>query len=228
MSSNVESSKTLAAIGALLLFLSFVPVVGIVGIILLLIGMKGLSEYYRDESIYANALRGLIFGIIGIIAVSVLSALGFVGGLFTLAIGGLAGVIGGILVLILILVIAFVFYLLMAINFRRAFDKIAEHSGEHLFNTAGTLLFWGAILTIIAVGLVLVWIAWIIAAIAFFSMRLTPTQAYGQQPSGYSPPPPPSTAAQPAQATRFCPNCGAPVQPGATFCPNCGKPLPSA
>lgn len=223
MSSNPESSKMLAAIGALLLFLSFVPVIGIIGIILLLIGMKGLSEYYRDEGIYRYALRGVIFGIIGIIAVSAFSLLGFFGGLFSTPFLGPLAIIGGIITFIVILLIAFVFYLLMAMNFRRAFDEIAARSGEHMFRTAGTLLFWGAVLTIIFVGLIIVWIAWLILAIAFFSMRLTPAQPYGQQPY-----PPPPTAPPTAQATRYCPNCGAPVDAAATFCPHCGKQLPPA
>jgi len=218
LSSNVESSKSLAAIGALLLFLSFVPVIGIIGIILLLVGMKGLSEYYHDESIYMNALRGLIFGIIGIIAVSAFSLLTFFGGILSSLALGTVAIIGGIIGVLLILVVAFTFYLLMAINFRRAFDILAQRSGESNFHTAGTLLFFGAILTIFAVGLLLVWVAWIIAAIAFFSMKLTPTHPYG-----YS-----SPTSQPlptVQVTRFCPKCGAPVGQNATFCPQCGGQL---
>ena len=214
----------MAAIGALLLFLSFVPIVGIIGIILLIIGIKGLAEYYKDQNIYQHALKGLIFGIIGIVAVSVISLLGFIGSIFTL---GLAGAVSGILVIVLAAVVAFIFYLLMAMNFRRAFDLLAERSGEHMFHTAGTLLFWGAVLTIILVGLVLVWIAWLIVAIAFFSMKLGSTQPYGQQQAyGYTTPPPPTVTPPSTQSTRYCPNCGAPVQAGATFCPNCGKPLP--
>jgi uncharacterized membrane protein len=222
LSSNPESSKLLAAIGALLLFLSFVPVIGIIGIILLLIGMKGLSEYYHDDAIYRNALRGVVFGIIGIIAVSAFSLLGFFGGLLSTPFLGALAIVGAIITAIVILVIAFVFYLLMAMNFRRAFDVIAARSGENMFRTAGNLLFWGAVLTIIFVGLIIVWIAWLILAIAFFSMRVAPAQPYGQQP--YMPPPTPPTA----QATRYCPNCGAPVDATATFCPHCGKQLPPA
>jgi uncharacterized membrane protein len=222
LSSNVESSKTLATLGALLLFLSFIPVIGIIGIILLIIGMKGLSEHYQDESIYQNALRGLVFGIIGLAAVSAISLLIFLGGLFVAPAIGPFAVFGGVLALI----VAFAFYLLMAMNFRRAFDALAERSGEHGFRTAGTLLFWGAVLTIIVVGLFLVWIAWIIAAIAFFSIRLTPTQPYSQQQYGYTPPP--SSPPPAAQATRYCPYCGAPVDQNAAYCPNCGRQQPPA
>jgi uncharacterized membrane protein len=219
--SNVDSSKTLAAIGALLLFLSFIPALGIIGIILLLIGMKGLSDYYRDENIYRSALKGLIFGIIGIIAVSAFSLLNLLGGLITTPVLGAFAIVGGIIFVIVLLVVAFIFYLLMAINFRKAFNTLAERSGENNFRTAGTLLFWGAILTLIFVGLLLIWIAWIIAALAFFSMKLAPAQP--QQQYGYSAPPPSSST-----ASRYCPYCGAPVDQNATFCPHCGKQQPPA
>jgi hypothetical protein len=129
--------------------------------------------------------------------------------------------LGTIALTIVILIVAFIFYVLMAMNFRRAFNTLAQRSGENMFRTAGTLLWWGAILTIIFVGIILVWIAWLILAIAFFSMKLAPTQAY--TPPYQAPPPPPSGT---AAATRYCPNCGAPVDANATFCPNCGKPLP--
>ncbi len=222
MSTNVDSSKTLATIGALLLFLSFIPVIGLIGIILLLIGMKGLSEYYRDESIYRHAFKGLIFGIIGIIAVSALSATSLFS-LFTIAPAvGVLAAIGAIVITVVMLIIAFVFYLLMAMNLRRAFNTLAERSGENNFRTAGTLLYWGAVLTIIFVGLILIWIAWIILALAFFSMKLSPTQGppYSYQQSPTSVPPPTM------QGTRYCPNCGSPVDPNATFCSHCGKQLP--
>ncbi len=222
--SDVESSKTLAGIGSILLFLSFIPLVGLIGIIMILIGLKGLAEHYKDDSIYRNAIRGVLFGIIGIIAVSVGVVAAIVGGFFSVFTLGAAGIIGGILTLILILVVAFVFYLLMAMYFKRAFDSLAERSGEQLFHTAGTLLFIGAILTIVGIGLFLIFIAWIIATVGFFSMKVTPTQQYSQQPYGYSPPPPPTVL----QATRYCPNCGAPVDANATFCPHCGKQLSPA
>ncbi len=223
---NVETSKILCAIGALLLFIPVIPGIGIVGIILLMIGMKGFSDYYQDPTIYSDTLKGVIYGIIGIIALSVLWVAGIFGGMlfsaFTLGIGA---AFAAIALIAISLIIAFVFYLLMAINFRRAFNALEQRSGQHLFQTAGTLLWVGAILTIILIGAILVWIAWLIAAIAFFSMSFSQARPTNQQqPYGYTQPPPTPPPTQ--TATRFCPNCGAQVQPGQTFCPNCGKPLP--
>jgi hypothetical protein len=132
---------------------------------------------------------------------------------------GPAAIIGSLLLIGLFLVVAFIFYLLAAMYFKRAFSSLAQKSGEHMFETAGLLLWIGAILTIIFVGLFLILVAWILLAIAFFSMK-APSQQYA-----YTPPPSAATPA-PTQATRYCPNCGAPVEPNTTFCPHCGKQLP--
>jgi uncharacterized membrane protein len=211
--SSLESSKNLAGIGAILLFLSIIPVVGIIGLILMFIGMKGLSEYYKEPGIYQDAIKGLIFGIVGLVVTAVGLVFAFVIGIFTFGIGAL-------LVILALLVIDFVFYILMATNFKRAFSLLAQKTGEHSFETAGTLLLWGAILTIIGVGLLLIFIAWIFATIGFFGINAT------EQKSAYTPPPVASgPSPQTMQATHFCPNCGAPVDLNATFCPNCGKPL---
>jgi uncharacterized paraquat-inducible protein A len=125
----------------------------------------------------------------------------------------------GLLVLAVTLVIVFVFYLIAAMYFRRAFNILAQKSGEHMFETAGLLLWIGAILTIVFfIGLVLILVAWILATIAFFSIKV-PSQQYTYTPPTVATPPP-------TQATRYCPNCGAPVEPNTAFCPHCGKQLP--
>ena len=216
--SNVESSKTLAGVGSILLIF---PFISIVGIILILIGMKGLSEYYKEPSIYQNAIWGVIFGIIALIAIAVAVPLFFIFGAFSVFTLGLSliGLFG-------LAVVVFIFYLIAAMYFRRAFDTLAQRSGEHTFETAGLLLFIGAILTIVFfIGLIIIFVAWILATIAFFSIKLQPQQQYASQPYGYTPPSTPPVA-QPTQATRYCPNCGAPVEPNTAFCPHCGKQLP--
>ncbi len=213
--SSLESSKNLASVGAILLFLSFIPVVGIIGLILVFIGMKGLSEYYKEPGIYQNALYGLIFGIVALVALTAGFVMAFAIGVFTFGIGTIFAIFA-------VLVFVFIFYVIAAMYLKRAFSLLAQKTGEHSFETAGLLLWIGAILTIVFIGLVLIFVAWIFATIAFFSIKES------SQPTAYSPPLPVATPPQTtSQAIRYCPNCGAPVQPNAAFCSNCGKPLPT-
>jgi uncharacterized membrane protein len=171
----------MASIGALLLVIgSFVPFLSLVGIILLLVGLRDLARHYNDNSIFQNALYAVIFGIIGIVAAGVLLVSLFISGAGAF-LGLAAGIIGA-------LIVAFIFYILMALYFRRAFDSLADKSGQGMFRTAGLLLLVGAVLTIVIVGLVLIFIAWILVTVAFFSMTSTATS---QQPP--PPPPPPRT-----------------------------------
>lgn len=186
---SVESNKTLGGIGALLVAIGFfVPFLSIIGIILFFIALKGIAETYGESSIFQNALYGIIFLIIGAVA----GALVILGAFFgigwsmvpadTMEIADIWAFLGSI---IIGLAIIFVFYLLSAIFFKRSFDILAVKSGEKMFGTAGMLMLVGAILTIVLVGLILMLIAWILVAVAFFSIKPAAVQP--------APPPPPTT-----------------------------------
>ena len=220
--SSFESNKTTAIIGSILLIIGgFIPyagaVVEIIGIILFMMAIKGFSTYYQDPSMYQNAFTGIIYYIIAAIAGTVAFSSLVLGAVSIFFIGF------GIVIFFAALVVAFIFYLLAASRLRKTFYDLSQKTGEQSFHTAGTLLWWGAILTIVFVGLILIFIAWIFAAIGFFSMRTTGQPQYGQTQTGYAPPPPLTTP-----GTRYCPNCGQPVDATATFCPHCGKQLPPA
>jgi uncharacterized membrane protein len=210
MNVSFESSKTLAGEGAVLVLLSLIPyvgwVLGIVGVVLLAKAMKEFSNYYQDQSLYHEAWTGIKFYIIAIVAAAV-AIVGIVLGaasatnmfaenaavLFT------AGLAGGIIVLLAGLVIAFVFYVLAASHLRNCFNNLAQKSGERSFETAGTLLWIGAILTIIGVGLILIFVAWIFVTIGFFSMRARPYQQYTPPTNGYYTQPPTNPTPEAAQ-----------------------------
>jgi uncharacterized membrane protein len=208
MNSNFENSKTLACVGSILLLLSILPyagwVLGIVGIVLLVKSMKEFANYYGDESIYRNAWTGIKYYVVAIIAVAV-AGTAFVIGLFSAATFPFTGILAltaglgvGVIAAIAGLVIAFVFYVLAATHLKKTLEVLAEKSGDSTLATAGTLLMVGAILTIIGVGLILIFIAWILAAIGFFSLKNQQFPQYNQaQPYNYTPPTQP---AQPVQS----------------------------
>ncbi len=200
MNVNFEYAKTLAGEGSLLLLLSLVPyagwILGIIGVVLLLRGMKELSNYYQDDRIYKDTLAGVKFYIVALVAAAVAIAaivigfgtatnFNFTSESFVLTIGfgvGLLAFFGG-------LVIAFVFYILATTHLRKTFNSLAQKSGEASFTTAANLLWWGAILTIIVVGLLLIFIAWIFATIGFFTMKSRQYQQYTPQSNGNTQPP---------------------------------------
>jgi len=180
-------------------------------------GMKGLSEYYREDSIQQDTIRGITYLIIVVIAIAVLVPFSAITGVFSAFAFGFFGVGFGFIVFFAMIAVIFVFYLLAAINLRRAFSSLAQKSGENMFETAGTLLFFGAIFTVLLVGFLLIFLAWIIATIAFFSIKV-PQQQYG-----YTTAP---QLSQPIYGSRFCPTCGAFQDPNAPFCSHCGRQLP--
>jgi uncharacterized membrane protein len=199
MNVNFGYSRTLAAEGAILILLGLVPyvgwILGIIGVVLFLKGMKELSNYYEDEKIYQNSWTGVKFYIVALIAagvavtslvIGIASATGFTfAGDFLLTAGfgvGLAAFLGGI-------VVAFIFYILATFHLKKTFDMLAEKTGEASLTTAGTLLWVGAILTIIVVGLLLILIGWIFVTIGLFSMKPQQQQSYNGQQNAYTPPP---------------------------------------
>ncbi len=206
MNVNFEYSKTLACEGSILMWLCFVPYVGpilaIIGLILLMRSLKEFSGYYQDEKIYSQALTGIKYYIVAIIAAAVAigaiiagawSATHFLPDVFefTAAFGvGLIAFFAGIIV-------AFIFFILAATHLRVTFNALAEHSGESTFRTAGSLLWWGSILTIVfGIGLIVIPIAWIFATVGFFTMKARPYQQYNAQPNSYPAPPTQPTEAK--------------------------------
>ena len=131
--SSLESNKNLAGIGSILLLF---PFVSIVGIILLYLGIKGLSEYYKDESIYRDALRGVIFAVIALVAIAVAVPLFIISGVCSVFTLGPFGISFGLVSFLLLAIIVFIFYVLAALQLRKAFNELAQKTGEHMFETA--------------------------------------------------------------------------------------------
>jgi uncharacterized membrane protein len=87
--------------------------------------------------------------------------------------------------IVVTLVILFVFAIIAVVFFRRSLNQLSSKTGVGLFGTAGLLMLIGAVLTIVGIGLLLIWIGWILVTVAFFQIKVQPTQA--------APPAPPST-----------------------------------
>lgn len=218
---NFESSKTLGGIGAILLFIGVFPVINtygiidLVGAILLLVGLHGLSNYFRERGIFSNALIAVIVLIVGAVIVGVLALTIFLANAVALVsqiypgwdgnwaslqgmtpdpnafnnmnindwlpiISALAGIWVG----------AWIIAIISTFFLRRSLVTVTNRSNIGLFGTAGLLMLIGAFLGIIAIGYLLIWIGFLILAIAFFQLK--PVQPTATPPPAYSPPPPTS------------------------------------
>jgi uncharacterized membrane protein len=198
---TLESSKTLGGIGAILMVIGplasvYTGVIGLVGLILVLVAFNRLAYYYKERRIFNNVIFGVIAAIIGgVIAVAVVvtaaidmlpvlgihisnwtdwTALqnfnwqGFTN--WSALAPYVAAIVGALVVL-------FVFIVVAAIFLRRSLNTVSEKSGTHLFATTGLLVLIGAVLTVIVIGFVLLWVAMILLAVAFFEIKTEPTQA---------------------------------------------------
>jgi uncharacterized membrane protein len=212
---NLSQSKMLGGVGSILIF---IPFVSIVGYILMIIAIRDISQDLKDKTIFNNVLIAAATGIVGAVAGAAVIVFGAITGIFTAGISAFFGAITGLL-------IVWVFLIISAVFLKRAYDSMSQELGVKMFGTAATLYLVGAVLTIVLVGFILLFVAEIMQAVAFFSIPDRPP-AEGAGPSmGPAPAPSPSMA-PPGGATKFCVSCGAKIASSATFCNSCGAKQP--
>jgi uncharacterized membrane protein len=202
---TLESSKNLGGIGAILMFIGVLPyinfygIIPLVGLILVLIAMKGFADYYKEAGIFNNALYAVILAIVGLVAFLAILFIAAIGLLNQLGLSaanmadwatilsnydwtgaGFNTLMNFAAYAIADLVILFVFVLVTAIFLRKSLRLLSAKTSVGMFGTTGLILLIGAILTIIIIGILLIWIAMLLLAVAFFSIK----------PQQVQPPPP--------------------------------------
>ncbi|HKT21800.1 MAG TPA: DUF996 domain-containing protein [Nitrososphaerales archaeon] len=201
---RLSDAKIIGGIGSIL---EIIPFLSIVGYILVLISVKFVSDEVHDSSIFNDMIIAVVAGIVGV------AAGGFVlifSGIFAVFTAGVSAFLG----ILAVLAIVWIALIVSSIFVRRAYGNIAAKLNVSTFRTAGTLYFVGALLTIVIVGFLILFVAYLVQVIAFFSIQ------EGQ-------PVAPAPAAMAAQGgAKYCPSCGAQVPTATAFCPNCGAKQP--
>lgn len=189
--------------------IAVLAIVAFIGYILFMIAMHQLSKYYSESSIFTNVLYALIMQIVGgVVVVGIFMAY------FLFSIGSFvqtstsptsASVFPQFAVMYIVFFsVSIVFGVIGGVLYRRAFNKLSEKSGIDHFKTAGLLFLIGAVFSII------IWVAWIFAAMGF--KRLTPPSTANTL-NGF-----PITA-----STKRCAYCRTENSPDAVYCRNCGR-----
>jgi uncharacterized membrane protein len=192
----------LLLVGTLPLLSSYTfGVLALIGIILILVALNSLANIYKERGIFNNSLYGLIAGIVGTVIAAVVVVVAVLSDLKSLleqlyptwngqwsSLSSLSGtspntsnltsstvlpVLEGVLAA---LVILWVFIIVWAIFVRRSLKMLATKSSVGLFSTASLLLIIGAALTILIIGLLIMWIGVLLMTIAFFQIRPQPEQ----------------------------------------------------
>ena len=179
----------------------FLAFAAVLGVILALVGLHGLADYYKERRIFNSGLRAFIAIIVG--AVVAVAALFYVvvytdllsqiihivyptwnGDWTTLANTPQASAESiDVTALVPLLTPIYEVYalfcvFLVATGFFiwRSLKQVAAKADIGLFGTAGILLFIGGLLSFLLLGLVLMWIATLMMAIAFFQLKPQPAE----------------------------------------------------
>ena len=191
---DMKTSRLLGIIGALFMVIGFLPTIGgilmLIGLIFVIIALKGYGDFYKDSSIFNNTIYTIVFEIIGAVvfvgvfiygAFEFLSSLG-IENIYELSswtqidwqnaidINNILPFIGAI---VLGLVILFAFTVIASLFFKKAMNTLTEKTEIKLFHTTGTVFFVGALLTIIFIGFILIWVAFILLLISFYESKPT-------------------------------------------------------
>jgi uncharacterized membrane protein len=204
---RLSDAKILGGIGSIL---EIIPLLNIVGYVLVLLSVKYISDETHDGSIFSDMLIAVIAGIVGVAIGSFVLLFGGIFAVFTAGVSAFLGIVTFLGIIWVALVVSSLFV-------RKAYNNIASKLNVGTFRTAGTLYIIGALLTIVLVGFFILFVAYIVQIVAFFSI---PESAAGP---GLAP----TTGGAPAQAaSRYCVNCGSQMMSTATFCPKCGAKQP--
>jgi uncharacterized membrane protein len=207
---TLSQAKTLGGVGAILVF---IPFISIVGYILIIVAVKQISDDLQDKGIFRNIVVAASTGIVGALAAAFVFLAGATGNTSTVVTSELVNVAAELFV-------AWIFLVVSAVFLRRAYGEMAQQLGVGTFKTSGTLYLVGAALAIVGIGFVLLLIAQILQAVAYFSIPSQPPSQTAGVPTGPEVIPP--SMAPPAGVTKFCTSCGTKISPTATFCYSCG------
>ena len=198
---SLGQAKSLGGVGAILVLIGgFVGapggVLAIVGLILVLIAVKYIADVLADQTVFNNMIIAVVLSIIGLVAliVIVLSAfysfIGFRNFSFMPGTAPPVGFVAFVTSIIIGAVIAWVFFLIASIFLKRSYETIGTRLGIGTFHTTGLLYLIGAALSIIGIGLIIVFIAEILQIVAFFSIPEQMPMGPQPMPRQMGPPPP--------------------------------------
>ncbi|WP_292320052.1 DUF996 domain-containing protein [Caldisphaera sp.] len=159
-------------LGLILNFLaSFVGIaLSLIGYILILVSLYELSQAYKNNLIFDNAIKGLIAAIAGSILLAII-AVTFIVAIFTSGFSPTTLSLGLPLVII-ILILAYAILIIYGYYIKESYFQLSKSSGVKSFESVGKLYWYGTLLAIIVVGIIIIIIGDIYAILAFHELSV--------------------------------------------------------
>ncbi|MCL2359641.1 MAG: DUF996 domain-containing protein [Nitrososphaerota archaeon] len=210
---GIGSLLTLISVFMLFLPIPYVAIITmLIGVALILTGLYGLSVHYREAGIFKNGLIGTVAGIVGIVIALILVIILIMPVAATMMQQMVPGWNGdwntqpstipdmsnidtnqllesGFAILVnfvIVFGVLCIFAIIATFFIRQSLNLLKEKSDIGLFGTAGIMMLIGGCLTIILLGLIIIWIATLLLAIAFFQVKNQEPNA--NQYTAYQPP----------------------------------------
>ncbi|MBC7327316.1 DUF996 domain-containing protein [bacterium] len=161
---DVRSAKLLGGIGSI--FLILYP---IVGYILLLISAKKFSDLFERPSIFKDFLIATIISAVAAVLVPIIFFPIYLSVPYYSPMESNTNFLFPVLFFLLCILI-WVINIVASYFARRGLLSLSEETNRRDFATAGNLIFYGALATIVLVGIIVYLIGAIYAIIAFFSL----------------------------------------------------------
>lgn len=163
---DLKLAKYMGGIGSIILF---AQAVGLIGAIMVFISIKKISDVTDKKEIFSNYLKSFIFGALSIVVLTIFYFISFT--IFaSLNKGFNLSHSVNIILIFSFLLIPYIAFIISTFFKKKSFAAIGKELGIKAFEQAGNLSFAGAILSILFVGFIILFIAWIYEVIAFFSI----------------------------------------------------------
>ncbi|MFZ8806813.1 MAG: DUF996 domain-containing protein [Pyrobaculum sp.] len=171
---DLELAKVLAGVGGLVagvgVFTNWVA--ALIGAVLIYVGLSAYVEKLGDVVARDDAVKWLVHVVFASVAFAVAqSATGFsllsLHAVWAIPLAGVA-----LAVAVAAWVAGWVLQVASAYRMRRLLTLMKETTGEGLFGAANTLYWWGSALTIVLIGVVLLFAAYILIGVGFLTAKL--------------------------------------------------------
>ncbi|MEN2998127.1 MAG: DUF996 domain-containing protein [Brevinematia bacterium] len=192
-----QDAKTLSALGSLFIVISpilfLIPILSgilsLAGAVLFLIGLSKISNSVNEPKMFSQGLWAILLPlIVSFIAVMIIGVTIVAAAIsFGLAVGStqitenidlqtiislMSGVgIVGLIIIILCFISIWVSVIIYGLKMNTVSELLNKHFPEMEFKVAGTLFKIGGWLSILLVGGLLIWIAWILYTVKFFQAK---------------------------------------------------------